>query len=161
MEKEKVFMSTQLCAVLPPMVCKLAIFLVNWQNSPTGIMLYEHRFARTLKMSEQEIRLCIQTLMNLKLIDLTNVDGKFRIEFNVDEWKKYMKIPMDRVVEHEGYKMATKVTYYQSETPSSTAEMSTEQLEKMIQMMTAQLNERKEVARLIKTASEPQDDLPF
>lgn len=164
MEKEKVFMSTQLLAVLPPMVCKTAMFLVNWQNSPNGIMLYEHRFAKTLKMSDQEVRLCIQTLINLKLIDLTNIDGKWRIEFNPSEWQKYYKIPMDRVIEHEGYKLATKVTYDETEEDKPKNEMSVEQMRKMIQMLQVQLQEKEQVAKMVVNSVEPQidvDSLPF
>lgn len=160
MEKnEKVFMSTQLLAVLPPMVCKLALFLVNWQNSPNGIMLYEHRFAKTLKMSDLEVRLCIQTLINLKLIDLTNIDGKFRIEFNNSEWQKYYKIPMDRVIEHEGYKLATKATYDEVEEDKPKKEMSAEQMRKMIQMLQVKLQEKEQVEKMVVSASSKDDDL--
>lgn len=161
MEKEKVFMSTQLLAVLPPNVCKMAMFLVNWQNSPSGIMLYEHRFAKTLKMSDLEVRLCIQTLINLKLIDLTNIDNKWRIEFNPSEWKKYYKIPMDRVIEHEGYKLADKATYDEVEkTDQPKKEMTTEQMRKMIQMLQIKLQEKEEVEKMIVGASsEKEDDL--
>ena len=74
MDKERVYISTQLLSVLPPIALKMASFLCNWQNSPNGIMLYEHRFAKTLKMTEEEIRVSIQTLINLKLIDLTRID---------------------------------------------------------------------------------------
>ena len=160
MEKnEKVFLSTQLLAVLPPNVLKVAAYLVNWQNSPNGIMLYEHRFAKTLKMSDLEIRLCIQTLINLKLIDLTNIDGKFRIEFNPSEWQKYYKIPMDRVIEHEGYKLATKATYDEAEQEEPKKEMTTEQMRKMIQMLQVKLQEKEEVEKMVVSASSKEDDL--
>ena len=160
---EKVFLSTQLLAVLPPIACKMALFLVNWQNSPKGIMLYEHRFAKTLKMSELEVRICIQTLIDLKLIDLTSIDGKWRIEFNPSEWQKYYKIPMERVIEHKGYELAKRVTYdkVEKESPSVTSEMSTEQLQKMILLMQAQLEERKQVKELVKSNDDYDDNLPF
>ena len=135
------------------------MFLVNWQNSPNGIMLYEHRFAKTLKMSDQEVRLCIQTLINLKLIDLTNIDGKWRIEFNHGEWQKYYKIPMDRVIEHEGYKLATKVTYDETEEDKPKKEMSAEQMRKMIQMLQIKLQEKEEVEKMVVSASSKDDDL--
>lgn len=152
MEK-KAFVSTQLLAVLPPMALKTLMYICNWQNSPNGIMLYEHRFAKTLKMTEQEVRLCIQTLINLKLIDLTRIDGKWRIEINVDEFGKYLKIPMERVIEHEGYKMADKVEYeaVEENKPSSIEDMSDDDLKKLLMRIEASLSERQQVKELVKT----------
>ena len=159
MEK-KAFVSTQLLAVLPPMALKTLMYICNWQNSPNGIMLYEHRFAKTLKMTEQEVRLCIQTLINLKLIDLTRIDGKWRIEINVDEFGKYIKIPMERVIEHEGYKMADRVEYeaVEENKPSSIEDMSDDDLKKLLMRIEASLSERQQVKELVKTNV---TDLPF
>jgi hypothetical protein len=156
---EKVYVSTQLLAVLPPMVLKILLFNVNWQNSPKGIMLYEHRFGRTLKMTDQEVRVSIQTLINLKLIDLTRIDGKWRIELNQTEFKKYYKIPMERVIEHEGYKLADKITYDEVEKEDD-GDMSEEQIQKMILRLQAQLNEKKQTKQLVASVAET-DDLPF
>ncbi len=156
---EKVYVSTQLLAVLPPMVLKVLLFIVNWQNSPKGIMLYEHRFGRTLKMTDQEVRVSIQTLINLKLIDLTRIDGKWRIELNQTEFKKYYKIPMDRVIEHEGYNLADKITYDEVEKEDD-GDMSEEQIQKMILRLQAQLNEKKQTKQLVASVAET-DDLPF
>ena len=160
MEK-KAFVSTQLLAVLPPMALKTLMYICNWQNSPNGIMLYEHRFAKTLKMTEQEVRLCIQTLINLKLIDLTRIDGKWRIEINVDEFGKYLKIPMERVIEHEGYKMADKVEYeaVEENKPSSIEDMSDDELKRLLMRIEASLSERQQVKELVKT--NVPSDLPF
>ena len=82
MENEKVRMSSQLIALLPSVAVKLLSFMLMFQSNPKGVMLYEHRFARMLKITDEEVKLAIQTLINLKLIDLTNIDGKFRLEFN-------------------------------------------------------------------------------
>ena len=167
MENSKVYLSTQLLSLLPPIVLKLAAFIVNWQNSPKGIMLYEHRFAKTLKMTEQEVRLGIQTLINLQLINLTNIDGKFKIEFNTSEWQKYYKAPMDKVIEHQGYKMASEVTYdKESETKKSSndiSDMSDSELKLLLQRIQISLNEREQLKS--KVVSNDKDDydyqLPF
>ena len=168
METKKVFISTQLLAVLPPVVLKFAAFIVNWQNSPNGIMLYEHRFAKTLKLTEQEVRLSIQTLINLKLISLTNIDNKFKIEFNHDEWQKYYKISMDKVIEHQGYKMATEVTYDKESKPkqasSDIADMSDDELKLLLKRIQVSLNERSQLSKCIvtnKTQDDDVTDLPF
>ena len=158
--KEKVFMSTQLLAVLPPIVCKVAIYLVNWQSSPNGIMLYEHRFAKTLKLTEQEVRISIQTLINLKLIDLTRIDGKWRIEFNQSEWQKYYKIPMDRVIEHEGYKLADKITYDEVEKEDEKlASISDADLEKLIKELQRRREEKKKGCQVVYPSGMSEDEL--
>ena len=104
-------------------------------------------------MTEQEVRLCIQTLINLKLIDLTRIDGKWRIEINVDEFGKYLTIPMERVIEHDGYKMADKVEYeaVEENKPSSIEDMSDDDLKKLLLRIEASLSERQQVKELVKT----------
>ena len=144
MENNRVYLSTQLLSVLPPIALKVASFICNWQNSPNGIMLYEHRFAKTLKMTEEEVRVSIQTLINLKLIDLTNIDNKWKIEFNPTEWQKYYKIPMDKVIEHEGYKLATEVTYDKVQKEDSFSNMSDEVKEEVTDILE---NENQKIAR--------------
>ncbi len=169
MENSKVYLSTQLLSLLPPIVCKLALFLVNWQNSPKGIMLYEHRFAKTLKMTEQEVRLGIQTLINLRLIDLTNIDGKFRIEFNSNEWQKYYKASMEKVIEHEGYKMASQVTYDKVEekkqSSNDISDMSDAELKMLLKRIQVSLNEREQMKSKVVSMENDEDDydyqLPF
>lgn len=164
MENKKVFISTQLLAVLPPVVLKVTAFIVNWQNSPNGIMLYEHRFAKTLKLTEQEVRLSIQTLINLKLIDLTNIDNKFKIEFNHDEWQKYYKIPMDKVIEHQGYEMASEVTYDKEEKKQSSsdiADMSDDDLKLLLKRIQVSLEERSQLKTKIVNNQEEDLGLPF
>ena len=162
---KKVFISTQLLAVLPPVVLKVTAFIVNWQNSPNGIMLYEHRFAKTLKLTEQEVRLSIQTLINLKLIDLTNIDNKFRIEFNHDEWQKYYKISMDKVIEHQGYQMASEVTYDQESKPKQASnditDMSDDELKVLLKRIQVSLNERSQLKSKIVNNQEEDLGLPF
>lgn len=165
MDKERVYISTQLLSVLPPIVLKVASFLCNWQNSPNGIMLYEHRFAKTLKMTDEEVRISIQTLINLKLIDLTNIDNKWKIEFNPTEWQKYYKIPMDKVIEHEGYKLATEVTYDKVDTNTKSNDvdnMSDDEMKRMILMLQAKLNEKQQVKeKVVSMSNNDYDNLPF
>lgn len=165
MDKERVYISTQLLSVLPPIALKVASFICNWQNSPNGIMLYEHRFAKTLKMTEEEVRISIQTLINLKLIDLTNIDNKWKIEFNPTEWQKYYKIPMDKVIEHEGYKLATEVTYdkVDNNTKSNDVDdMSDDEMKRMILMLQAKLNEKQQVKeKVVSMHNNDYDNLPF
>ena len=67
---------------------------------------------------------------------------------------------MDRVIEHEGYKLATKITYdeVEKEVPKGFEGMSTDQMKKMVLMLQAQLNEREQVKEMVKNTD---DGLPF
>ena len=162
MANERVYISTQLLAVLPPVALKMANYLCNWQNSPKGILLYEKRFAKTLKLTEEEVRLSIQTLINLKLIELTNIDGKWRVDFNCQEWQKYYKIPMERVIEHEGYQLATKVEYDQEKASESVLEgLSDDALEKLIMELQKRKEKKKGCEVIYANANNEIDQLPF
>lgn len=163
MERQKVFMTTQLLSLLPPTALKVALYICNWQNSPSGIMLYEHRFAKTLKMTDEEIRIAIQTLINLKLIDLESIDNKWKININTSEWQKFIKVPMEKVIEHVGYQLATKVEYDAEKPSESNLEaLSDETLEKLlleIQRRRQQKNKGCEV--IYANANNEIDQLPF
>lgn len=163
MANERIYISTQLLAVLPPIALKVAYFICNWQNSPNGIMLYEHRFAKTLKLTEEEVRIAIQTLIDLKLIFLTRVDDKWKIEFNSNEWQKYYKIPMSKAIEHEGYKLSTHVTYDQQKASESDLEgISDDQLEKLVLELQRRRNQKKGCQVVYATSNNDDfDDLPF
>lgn len=158
---EKVYLSTQLLAVLPPIALKVAAYIANWQNSPNGIYLYEHLFARTLKMTEEEVRIAVQTLINLDLIGLVEVGDKTKIEINTCKWQQYYKIPLERVINHEGYKLAEEVTYTKQEKPTQDVEdMSEADLKRLLLRIEASLAERQEVKKITKTMEEA-DGLPF
>jgi hypothetical protein len=160
---EKVFISTQLLAVLPPTALKVAAFIVNWQNSPNGVFLYENRFAKTLKMTVDEIRIAVQTLLNLGLIQLIPFEGKRKIEILPDMWQRYYKVPMDKVINHEGYKLAEEVTYDADENKKSStdiSDMSDAELKTLLLRIEASLSERQQMKKCVVNNQEP-TDLPF
>lgn len=163
---EKCYVSTQLVALLPPTVLKVLQWICSWQSTPKGVMLYEHRFARTLKLTDEEIRLSIQTLINLKLIDLTNIDGKFRIEFNKPMFDRYYKVPMEKVIEHNGFQMATEVTYDQDaeqKKQKDLSDMSDGELKTLLLRIQASLNERSQLREKVVSlqSNNKVDDLPW
>lgn len=164
MQNEKCYVSTQLVALLPPVVLKVLQWICSWQSTPKGVMLYEHRFARTLKLTDEEVKLSIQTLINLKLIDLTNIDGKFRIEFNKPMFDKYYKVPMEKVIEHNEFQMATEVTYDKDSEPKKQkdiTDMSDAELRTLLLRVQASLNEREELKEKVVNLQTNNDDLPF
>jgi len=166
MENEKVRMSSQLIALLPSVAVKLLSFMLMFQSNPKGVMLYEHRFARMLKITDEEVRLAVQTLINLKLIDLTNIDGKFRVEFNKDQFDKYFKVDIQKVLDHSGYQLATEVTYNKEvETPKQKdiTDMSDAELRTLLLRVQASINERQQLKEKVVNLQSNNDDLglPF
>lgn len=160
---EKVRMSSQLIALLPSVAVKLLSFMLMFQSNPKGVMLYEHRFARMLKLTDEEVKLAIQTLINLKLIDLTSIDGKFRIEFNKEMFDKYFKLEMQKVLDHDGFQMAKEVTYdKESNTPTKQkdiSDMSDSELKTLLLRVQASLNERQQMKKVVETNDD--DGLPW
>ena len=163
---EKVRMSSQLIALLPSVAVKLLSFMLMFQSNPKGVMLYEHRFARMLKITDEEVKLAIQTLINLKLIDLTNIDGKFRVEFNKDQFDKYFKVPIEKVLEHNGFQLAKEVTYNkEAEAPKQKdiSDMSDAELRTLLLRLQATMNERDQLKEKVVSLKNDNDDLglPF
>ena len=163
---EKVRMSSQLIALLPCVTVKLLSFMLMFQSNPKGVMLYEHRFARMLKITDEEVKLAVQTLINLNLIGLTNIDGKFRVEFNKEQFDKYFKVDIQKVLEHNGYQMATEVTYDKEvEKPKQKdlTDMSDGELKTLLLRIQASLNEREQLKEKVVNLQSNNDNLglPF
>lgn len=164
MENEKVRMSSQLIALLPSVAVKLLSFMLMFQSNPKGVMLYEHRFARMLKITDEEVKLAVQTLINLKLIDLTSIDGKFRVEFNKDQFDKYFKVEIQKVLEHSGYQLATEVTYDKEvEAPKQKdiTDMSDAELRTLLLRVQASINERSQLREKVVSLKNDNLGLPF
>lgn len=167
--QEKVFMSSQLIALLPSVVVKLLSFILMFQKNPNGVMLYEHRFARMLKITDEEVQQAIQTLINLKLISLTKVEDKFKIEFNKEQFGKYYKVEMQKVLEHNGYQLAKDVTYnkeFDKPKQKDISDMSDGELRTLLLRVQASINERQQLREKVVNLQNDNDDnlidsLPF
>ena len=153
---EKVFISNQLACMLPPIALKVLNYLINWQ-SQVQIKYYEAQFSKMLHMDKSEIEKAIQTLLDLKLITCSMIDQKWVIELENEQIQKYFKVPMQKVAEHEGFKLSTDITWNKVE--SSSDEMTEQQIQSMILRLQAQLNEKRQVKKMIK--NDVVDDLPF
>lgn len=162
--KEKVFMSTQLICMLPPMALKIMAYLINWQ-SQEWVKYYPKQWVKFLKMSEEDIELSIQTLVDNKLVNVQHDGENWMLQVNKPQVKKYMEVALQKVHDHAGFEMATFTTWNKTkvvEKKQDIDDMSKEQIEAMILRLQAQLNEKKQVEKLVKFASESTDDgLPF
>lgn len=168
-KKEKVYMSSQLVCMLPPMACKVFQYILGWQNNDS-IKYYPKQYASMLHMDELEVELAIQTLVDNKLLEIGKIDQTFILNINKDMVRKYFDVPLQKVHDHEGFKMSQKITWNVSEQekPKPKAvdieDMDEGQLQKLLLRIEASLNEKQQMKKLVKMAEEPcvsTDDLPF
>lgn len=157
--KKFYFPCQQLVVALDARALKVLVYICNWQ-SQGGLKYYPNGFAKAMKMDVDECELCIQTLEDAKLIEISKVDQTFMICVNGEQMQKYFKLPIKDVIEGKGIPMAKEVTWNVAEPKEEIADMTEQQITAMILRLQAQLNEKKEVRKMIRN-SEPTDDLPF
>jgi hypothetical protein len=161
MEKQtkRIYPSSQLVCALDARVLKVLMWILGWQ-SQGSIKYYPKQFAKACKMTEDEVDLCIQTLIDIKLLDVSRIDQTWMLTPNGDRFQKYFDVPISKVIESDGIPMAKEVTWNVEEEPKQDiADMSEQQITAMILRLQAQLNEKKEVKKMVTTAIP--NDLPF
>lgn len=161
MEKQtkRIYPSSQLVCALDARVLKVLMWILGWQ-SQGSIKYYPKQFAKACKMTEDEVDLCIQTLIDIKLLDVSRIDQTWMLTPNGDRFQKYFDVPISKVIESDGIPMAKEVTWNVEEEPKQEiADMSEQEITAMILRLQAQLNEKQQVKKLVKN-NEP-DDLPF
>lgn len=160
-KSKRIFPSTQLIVALDARVLKVYLWILSWSSSQGSVKYYEKQFAKACKMTEDEVELCIQSLVDAKLIDVSKIDQTWMLTPNEEQNQKYYQIPISKVLEGNGIKMAESVTWNCDVEPKQdVADMSEQQIQAMILRLQAQLNEKKEVRKMV-TSSVNVDDLPF
>lgn len=167
---KRLYPSTQLIVALEPRVLKVYMWILSW-SAQGDIKYYPKQFVRATKLTEDEVERCIQTLEDIKLIDIGVIDQTFIFTPNSEQHNKYFQIPISKVLEGDGIKMADQVTWNITEQKQPTAVqnlnfdyMDDDQLEAVMIRLQASLNERKQMKKFVKVASIPTekfDDLPF
>lgn len=158
---KRIYPSTQLIVALDARVLKVYLWILSWSSSQGSVKYYERQFAKACKMTEEEVELCIQTLVNAKLIDISRVDQTWMITPNDEQNQKYYNIPISKVLEGSGIPMASNVSWNCDVEPKEDiADMSEQQITAMILRLQAQLNEKKEVKKMVASPNIP-NDLPF
>ena len=157
---KRIYPSSQLVCALDCRVLKVLMWILGWQNQGS-IKYYPKQFAKACKMEEDDVDLCLQTLIDTKLLDVSRVDQTWMLTPNAEQFQKYYDIPISKVIEGNGIKMADKITWNCTESPKQNIDdMDEKQIQAMILRLQASLNEKKQVKEMIKV-SEPTDDLPF
>lgn len=156
---KRIYPSSQLVCALDARVLKVLMWILGWQ-SQGSIKYYPKQFAKACKMTEDEVDLCIQTLIDIKLLDVSRIDQTWMLTPNGDRFQKYFDVPISKVIESDGIPMAKEVTWNVEEEPKQDiADMSEQEITAMILRLQAQLNEKQQVKKLVKN-NEP-DDLPW
>lgn len=159
----RAFISNQLACVLHPLPLKVLFYIVSW-NKPQKY--YPKNMAKVLHIDVSELDLAIQSLVDHNLLSVTNIDGKFVLEVEKQEIDKYVKIPMERVLEHNGYPLPKEITWNKAEsTKSDVDDMSEDEMKRMLLMIQARLNEKESLKKKVVSVSSSKDDivdnLPF
>lgn len=167
MDKKRIYPSTQLVVALDSKTLKVAMWILGW-SSQGSVKYYARQYAKACKMTEQEVELCIQTLVNCKLIDVSLVDQTWMLTPNPEQFQKYYEVPMSKVIEGNGIPMAKEVTWNKEEKKQSNGinDMSDDEMKRMIIMLQARLNEKQQVKNVVVSASKNEtedviDNLPF
>lgn len=159
--KKRIYPSSQLVIALDAKSLKVAMWILGW-SSQGSVKYYPKQFAKACKMEEKEVELCIQTLVNCKLIDVSRVDDIWMLTPNAEQFQRYYEVPMSKVIEGNGIPMANEVTWNKEEVK----EESDEDLKRQILMLQARLNERQQMKnKVVPMAVSSNDnycsDLPF
>ena len=169
MENEKpkrLFPSTQLMVALDSRVLKCYLWICSWMVQG-GVRYYSRQFSKATKLTEDEVERCIQSLIDYKLVDVTNTEQGFLFMPNIDQAKKYFEVPMGKVLESDGIKMAENATWNKESAvvqKSKIEDMNAEQIQALIIRLQASLQEKKQMEKFAKVTATPTekfDDLPF
>lgn len=163
MEDKKVFIPTQLAAMLHPIPLKILLYMVNMQGLG-DFKIYTSALSGILKMKEEHFKMGVQTLIDNNLISISkNEEGHFVTRLNKDTFKKFFEIPVGELKNKELLPVSKDVTWdkIQVTKPSTNDDMSTAEIKRMLLMLQAQLKEREQVEKMVKTSETQCDDLPF
>lgn len=107
---EKAFMTQQLICMLPSLCVKVLGYLLNWQKYPV-IKYYENQMTKFMHISKEELEVAIQTLSDRHLIDISKIDGQWAIQLDKKTIMSYINVPMQKVHDTEGFKLADRITW--------------------------------------------------
>ena len=167
MDKERVYISNQLACMLPPTALKTLCYLIFWQ-SQEQIKYFHKQFAKTMHLDQAEIEQAIQLLIDKELISASRIDNNWVFVLEKKKIQSYLNVPMNKVAEHDGFKLPTQITWNKEEKKQSNVinDMSDDEMKRMIIMLQARLNEKQQVKNKVVSMAASNDDnycsdLPF
>lgn len=167
MDKERVYISTQLACMLPPTALKVLSYLISWQ-SQEQIKYFDKQFSKAMHLDKAEIEQALQLLIDKELINARKIDTYWVFELEKKKIQSYFNVPMQKVYDHEGFKLPPLITWNKEEKKQSNDinDMSDDEMKRMILMLQARLNEKEQVKKVVVSASKNKtedviDDLPW
>lgn len=163
MDKERVYISNQLACMLPPTALKILFYLISWQ-SQEQIKYFQKQFAKTMHLDQAEIEQAIQLLIDKELISASRIDNNWVFVLEKKKIQSYFNVPMNKVVEHDGFKLPSEITWNKEEKTQSNGinDMSDDEMKRMIIMLQARLNEKQQVKeKVVSMPNNDYDNLPF
>ena len=158
-QKSRIYLPNQLIAMLPAIALKVLQYFCGWSTA-TEIKFNLEQLINILHLSENEINVAVQTLLDHKLMRVSNG----LVEFNREQIQRYYDIPFSKVMESKGIQLATDVTWNkQPETPQQKGieDMSVSEMKSLLLNISARLNEH-ELSKKYIVSNEPNDDqLPW
>ena len=150
-QDERVWMSTQLCCMLPSLAVKVLHYLLNWCKPE--IKYYEKQMTKLMHITKDELELAIQTLTDNNLLSIRKDGDAFVLVINREWIKKYYNVPLQKVHDHQGFSLSKNVTWNKVSETTEKNELSNEDIEKKIQMLQSMLKERKQLDDKIQALS--------
>lgn len=161
--RKKTYPSQQLICALDAVALKVLMWFIGWQSKPQ-IKIYVGQMSKFLHLTEDEVELGIQTLINAKLLSVKQDNG-YVAELDCEQIQKYFSIPMEKIKEGNGIALAEKATWNKEEKKESSSDiddMSEQDLKRLLLRIEASLAEKQQVKKIV--ASQDNDeinDLPF
>ena len=159
--RKRVSMPTQLVCALPPVACKVMQYMCGWSGQEF-IKLYVHQMARAMNLTDEEVELAIQTLVNVNLIEIAMQGDAFVAKINASKVQRYFEIPFQKIIEADGIQMASEATWNKESNTAQTNinDMSETDMKRLLLMLQARLNEKQETKKVIVNNTED-DGLPW
>lgn len=160
---KRLYPSTQLIAVLDAKVLKTYLWITTWG---WNVRYYSKQFSKAIGLPEDEVERCIQSLIDYKLVDVTNTEQGFVLNPNADGANKYFEMLLGQVLEGDKIKMAETATWSKT-TPiqkPKIEDLDADQIKALIIRLKASLKEKEQMKKFVKVTPSPAekfDDLPF
>ena len=163
MDKERVYISNQLACMLPPTALKTLFYLISWQ-SQEQIKYFDKQFSKAMHLDKAEIEQALQLLIDKELINARKIDTYWVFELEKKKIQSYFNLTMQKVYDHEGFKLPPQITWNKEEKKQSNGinDMSDDEMKRMIIMLQAKLNEKQQVKeKVLSMSNNDYDNLPF
>lgn len=145
--KNRIYLPAQLKALMPEQMLKVIDLLFIFQKEDATIT-YSKKNSLFLHMDEVITDQAIQTAIDINLILPVGVEnGIYKFKINQDVIKKFQEIALKDIQDKNLINLSGNITFKtrmsQGDTSAPKTEMSTEEMQKMILMLQAQLMQKK------------------